>query len=33
MDFLFEFFDIYMNEKEKIAMISIFLNGKSYIFL
>jgi hypothetical protein len=29
MDFLFELFDIHMNKKTTIAMISIVLNGKT----
>jgi hypothetical protein len=29
MDFWFEFFDIYMNEKQQLAMIAMALNGKT----
>jgi hypothetical protein len=29
MDFWFEFLDIHMNEKEKLAMIAMVLNGKT----
>jgi hypothetical protein len=29
MDFWFEFLDIYMNERDKLAMIAMVLNGKT----
>jgi hypothetical protein len=29
MNFWFEFLDIHMNEKKKLAMITIALNGKT----
>ncbi len=33
MNFCFEFLDIHMNEKKKLAMIAMALNGKKLIFI